>query len=99
MTRLLGATDWIGLSAFLTALTTAIVSAIGALVAAVTSLRLRQPVTEVHAAVTTPPDAPALGQVVAETADKVDDLTGTAHHIADTVNGHTPPGGTPEVQP
>lgn len=81
---MLGTTDWVGLATFITALT----GLIGVVLANVRTASKTQ-VDEVHAAVSTPPDAPTLGVLASETHDAVQEV----------VSGNTPPAGTPEVKP
>lgn len=89
-------TDMIGLAAVITAF----FGGLASLVAAIQSTRGNRQSTNIAAAVTTPPDAPPLGQVVADAAATLDhvhdvvcdvkDATGTVPVVRP--EGASPPG-------
>lgn len=58
-----------------------------------------QQTNEVHAAVTTPPEVQTVGVITSEALDTVKQVAEDVATVKDTVTGHTPPGGTPEVNP
>lgn len=64
------AVDYSGLATVITALATLVVAV--ATLASV--LGFRRPASEIHAAVTTPPDAGTLGQVVSDAAESVEQI-------------------------
>lgn len=75
---MLANTDWVGLATFITALGAVLTGVLTTLV----GLRQNKPISEVHAAVTTPPQSPPLGQMVS-------DAVGTVEDIKTALNGKT----------
>jgi hypothetical protein len=81
---MVGTTDWVGMATFVTAFAAAFVSIVSVLI----DRKVHGQMTEVHTAVTTPPDSGTIGQVVADTATNVEQIK-TAQNGGNT----TPPGG------
>ena len=93
-----GSTDWTGLATFVTSLGAVVVAIIGALaalrvnrkVSTGNGVSIGESVSNIGAAVTTPPESPTIGQIAADNAEAIE-----AVHVA--VNGHT--GEVPVVPP
>lgn len=81
-------------AALVVAIGSVLIGIIGAIFSGIASLRagrLAQPVSEVHAAVSTPEGKPPLGVIASDASDTLEEVQTVV------TNGNTPPAGTPKV--